>query len=55
MSAITRFIVRVFSGPNDAADDIFPVLMFTVIGLLVAIALVYARGSSSLDLSLPMF
>lgn len=38
MTDLARLIIRAFSEPDDGQDNVFPVLMFTVIGLLVVLA-----------------
>jgi hypothetical protein len=38
MTDLARLIIRAFSKPDDGEDNVFPVLMFIIIGLLVALA-----------------
>jgi hypothetical protein len=45
MTAIARIVSRAFSATNEECDSLYPVLMFTVVGLLLSICLVFANGA----------
>lgn len=45
MAAIAKLLSRAFAEADERSDDIFPVLMFSMIGLLVTICCVLAHGS----------
>ena len=44
MTAIILAITSAFSGTEDECDALFPVLMFSIVGLLLSICLVLASG-----------
>jgi hypothetical protein len=45
MAAIAKLLSRAFPEADERSDDIFPVLMFSAIGLLLTICLVLAYGA----------
>jgi hypothetical protein len=45
MTAIVKAVSLALSATNEECDSLFPVLMFTVAGLLLSICLVLAIGA----------
>jgi hypothetical protein len=46
MTAIVRVLSHAFSASNEDSGSVFPVLMFTAVGLLLSICLVLAFGAT---------
>ena len=48
MTVFTRAVSSAFTRTNEECDSLFPILMFTVVGLLLTICLVLASGAPAL-------